>query len=128
MLPDNFTHGPNQLEWITDSNYRCLITLTSTGHYCGYVCFPDDHPFAKCKDELEIPVSVHGGVTWYKATTPDGRQYKNKWWIGFDCAHSGDLTGFQFPNSAAWTDAVWRSFDYALRETISLHDQIRNAA
>ena len=128
VLPEKIFDGPNHLEWVSDRNYRCLVTLTNIGHYCGYVGFPDTHPWADM-DDWEVPVTVHGGITWSRETPPDGRPYKNKWWLGFDCAHSGDLTGSSFGNGGYIdvTGAVWRSFDYTLREVISLHNQLWEA-
>jgi hypothetical protein len=60
------------------------------GHWCGYIRIPEGHPWHGLDDgdsyegEAERP-AVHGGIT-YRCTENDGH------WIGFDCAHSGDLT------------------------------------
>lgn len=123
-LPPNCTHGPMRLEYITDAGYRIAIHLTEMGHYCGYVTFP-------MPVDLLVPENfeVHGGVTWDRPTSPDCEPYQGWHCFGFDCAHSGDLSGHAFGDQeySAATNAVWRSFDYALRETISLHDQIVEA-
>src|SRR6266852_4741278 len=52
------------------------------GHLCGYVNIPVNHPmFSKKYDEIDV--DVHGGLTW-------SEMEKGGYWIGFDCAHSGD--------------------------------------
>jgi hypothetical protein len=56
---------------------------------CGYVRVPPGHP-AYGKDYNDLDVDVHGGLT-FAALEPcteheDGQGY----WLGFDCAHSGD--------------------------------------
>lgn len=50
----------------------------------GYVSLPPDHPYHGA-DYDEIPVDVHGGITYGDA---DGEDWK----VGFDTAHSGDTS------------------------------------
>lgn len=52
------------------------------GHLCGYVAIPPEHPFYQKRYE-DIDIDVHGGLTFGECS--------NKHWIGFDCAHSGDI-------------------------------------
>lgn len=56
----------------------------------GYVGLPLDHPWSEKKDNYDLPVNVHGGVTWcddhLPDTPPDGKHF----WIGFDTRHYGD--------------------------------------
>ena len=52
------------------------------GHLCGYVQIPRNHPYFK-KDALEMDIDAHGGLTY--------NQFCFDHWIGFDCAHSGDI-------------------------------------
>src|SRR6266852_2577156 len=59
-------------------------------HRCGYVRIPQCHKWHG-KDYDDIDVSVHGGLTFSKVepcSHVDGTGY----WIGFDCAHSGDAS------------------------------------
>ena len=53
-----------------------------SGHRSGYVYLPKDHRFYEI-DYDEIPVNVHGGLTF-------GRNNSGYWKIGFDCGHLGD--------------------------------------
>lgn len=58
------------------------------GHLCGYICIPKDHPWNELGWDnifsLENPPQVHGGLTYFSSEGTD-------FWIGFDCAHSGDF-------------------------------------
>jgi len=57
------------------------------GHLCGYVKIPQEHlSMSDMNDEFERLFDVHGGVTFLEKQLDDGIV------IGFDCAHSGDLT------------------------------------
>ncbi len=53
------------------------------GYLCGYVKIPESHnEFGKI-DNFESDLDVHGGVTFSEFI-------ENNFFIGFDCAHSGD--------------------------------------
>lgn len=93
----------------------CLIHRNYGGALCGYVGVTEGHPwFEKHYDEVmggdwdeddfHQRVSVHGGLTFSsfcKETdeetgqgichVPDPGEPQRVWWLGFDCAHSGDL-------------------------------------
>lgn len=100
----------------------CLIVRNHLGSLCGYVGVPPGHPFhgidyagcalawacndAKgerswdCKHRPEALVDVHGGLTYAdRCNAPSGICHVAKpdepddvWWLGFDCAHGGDVT------------------------------------
>lgn len=53
------------------------------GHFCGYLELPESL-FSVERSFLEERLSVHGGITYDEIS-------RNKRWIGFDCAHAGDL-------------------------------------
>ncbi len=93
----------NQGEWIEEADLleftyksmNCLIKRIATqepycqeenifgGHLCGYVQIPKNHfCFGKHYDLIEI--DVHGGLTFSEFV-------EDKYWIGFDCGHLGDL-------------------------------------
>lgn len=56
------------------------------GHLCGYIAIPKRHFLFKKHDD-EIDIECHGGLN-YSNLSKCGKY----WWIGFDCAHLGDLT------------------------------------
>ena len=56
------------------------------GHLCGYIRIPEGHPlFGQVVFDLDdrLDINVHGGLTF-------GEMIDGEYWIGFDCAHSGD--------------------------------------
>jgi len=54
------------------------------GHLCGYVRVPDGHILFGNEEIKEI--ACHGGLTYSSNTS-----FSHGHWIGFDCAHSGDV-------------------------------------
>ncbi len=114
------------------------------GHLCGYAKVANDHPyFERCYDGIEM--DVHGGITYCKREA-DGL------WIGFDCAHAGDLIpyfeflrktfaplilekyteleGFRerFNSSANATVTVhYRNLDFCIGQCHSMVDQLLEA-
>lgn len=63
---------------------QCRIKRNSLGALCGYVMIPKKHSLYN-KDDEHLGIQVHGGIT-YQNFDDEG-----KYWIGFDCVHSGDL-------------------------------------
>lgn len=53
------------------------------GHLCGYVKVPEEHTYFRDREKTD-DLDCHGGVTLNEA--------HEEHWIGFDCAHSGDIT------------------------------------
>lgn len=64
--------------------------ITSWGFANGYVGLPLDHPWAKTKDNYDLPPIVHGGVTWCDDHLPDTHSDSKHFWIGFDTRHWED--------------------------------------
>lgn len=65
------------------------------GHLCGYLGVPRNHPWYGL-DYDDIYADVHGGITFSRDS--DEADYPmelppsvHAWWVGFDCAHYGDL-------------------------------------
>lgn len=81
------------------AGYRCLILRNTNEellHLNGYVGVAKGHPaYGMGYDGMPMPyedlyqVEVHGGVTF--AQEGDGKWPTGLWWLGFDCAHCGDL-------------------------------------
>lgn len=87
-LPDK---DENERAWLSAVGYSCLAYRhPQLSHWCGYVGLPEGHT-AHGKDYDSIDVAVHGGLTYARGTAPNSRKPDGLWWIGFDCAHSGDL-------------------------------------
>lgn len=110
-------------------------------HWCGYVGLHAAHP-SHGKGYDDIDVDVHGGLTYARANfpycLPDGL-----WWVGFDCAHSGDcvpginsarhgieafvLAMGNFADAGGSEDRdVYRTAEWVEAETNKLADQLAN--
>lgn len=70
-------------------DFQCCVIFQSFGFRCGYVLVPQWHSYFE-QDYDDIPIICHGGLT-YSSHEFLGQKYPG-WWIGFDCAHTGDLT------------------------------------
>lgn len=101
MVMADMKEGP----WKTENHrvafkshgFDCLIVRNARLlHWCGYVAIPKDHPFyEKDYDDEIIDISVHGGITFKEKCgeiichESDNEEVV---WLGFDCAHSGDVS------------------------------------
>lgn len=95
---------PDICEW----EYKGLtlrIRRNELGNLCGYVGVNDTHPyFSLDMDDKRLDhIGVHGGIT-FGGLHGDEIAKTDLWFIGFDCAHAGDLIPFSqgsalFPNS-----------------------------
>lgn len=94
-----------------------ILRISQLGHLCGYVDLPKSHPlFAIDYDQEKIySLNVHGGITY-------AAENGEKWRIGFDCAHAGDLV----PGLDRILDyETYRDMNYVEREIKKLVDQIK---
>jgi hypothetical protein len=102
---------PDKVFWFDEvTGYDCCMIRTNLGIWCGYVAVDSSHILYKSRyNELDFPyLDVHGGVTYsgFGHPAPGGtitpqslcpypelnvHTYDEHWWIGFDCAHAGDL-------------------------------------
>lgn len=94
---------PDKAYWVDPkTGLDCLIVRTALGHLCGYVGVPPKHPFhGKHYDKCDV--DVHGGLTYADECQKDDKEHgichvsepgreDNIWWLGFDCAHLGDIS------------------------------------
>jgi hypothetical protein len=72
------------------------MVRSSLGNWCGYVAVPPGHP-AHGKHYDNVDVDAHGGLTFSGACegqichVPKPGEPDDVWWLGFDCAHGGDV-------------------------------------
>lgn len=129
-------------------DYEYLITFTDMGHRCGYVAVKGTEEWHDKESFSDIPVECHGGVTFYDSHKTIKNYFeiacKDKW-IGFDCAHSGDLKDKEclqkygmtrilkiyeevegkYPiNYPDWFNANIRDYGYVEEQCKSIIDQI----
>lgn len=112
--PLNETHAgePTILAGIHKA-YSWAIIRTPTLHLCGYVQVPETHSLYK-RHYSDCELSVHGGLTYGAEAEAPFRGY----WIGFDCAHSGDFS------PKIGIRGTYRDIDYVQAECERLIDQL----
>ena len=110
-------------------------------HNCGYVGVPREHP-AYGKQGEDVDVEVHGGVNYAHTCAgeichvPAPGMPDDVWWLGFDCAHAGDLAPgiratlrrLDVPDREGPFRDVYRALPYVRREIESLAEQLRAIA
>ncbi len=113
---------PDKVQWQdTASGLPCIAVRHSrSGHWCGYVGVAEGHPaFQKSYDDADV--RVHGGLTYADFCRPhDDEEGKGichiaapgepdrVWWLGFDCAHSGDHSPEDAVRARDRQESYWR--------------------
>lgn len=116
--PGPWDNEEDRYEW-RNGALVCLIVRNYSGALCGYVGVPPGHPWHgksysdlqhlecdehddECPYGCDHPYTgpkVHGGLTYSAPCQAGGSichvpregEPADVWWLGFDCAHSGDL-------------------------------------
>ena len=114
---------PDKTQWQDEATGLPCIAVRHPrgGHWCGYVGVAEGHPHFE-KGYEDVDVDVHGGLTFSNLCQPhedeEGRgichvagpgEPDRVWWLGFDCAHSGDWS----PRDAMYErdraqEGIWR--------------------
>lgn len=140
---------PDKVQWKdTATGLPCLaVRHRSSGHWCGYVGVAEGHP-SFGRDYDDVPADVHGGLTFAShcqegpeaeaegvCHIPDPGQPDRVWWLGFDCAHGGDLTPAhearmaEYPGLRPFLRAgVYRDLEYVRGECAGLAKQLAEQA
>ena len=104
---------PDKVQWQDEATrYPCLIVRGPSGALCGYVGVSEGHPaFGVGYYDVPTPLGsdddyfprVHGGLTFADfcahsddesrgiCHVPAPGEPDRVWWLGFDCANSGDI-------------------------------------
>ncbi len=96
---------------------KCVVLFVRHSHRNGYVRIPKSNPaFAVSYDD--IPVNVHGGLTYGSPELPEQEKDANFYWFGFDTTHHGDNTSWSMDEKGHfWTT------DEAVAETEIMANQ-----
>ena len=94
-----WTNEPNRIDF-TYKGYDCIILRhPKLGHLNGYIGIPDTHKLFgidyNSGDNYNLFPNIHGGLTYSSGPhnwVDNGKEHI--WWVGFDCAHGGDLCPF----------------------------------
>jgi len=125
--PGEWMNEPDKMQWKTKAGLDGLIVRNSNGCLCGYVGIGPQHPnYQKKYDDLHV--SCHGGLTYGDMCqgaichVPEPGEPEHLYWLGFDCAHSGDDS----PSHAHYREwhATYRDIDYVRDEVESLAEQL----
>ena len=139
-------HEIDKAQWVDPrTQLDCLIVRhPRLGHFCGYVGVPSDHPLYEQQASYSISspierLNVHGGVTFAAKCQEDhphegvgvchvpfpGRT-DDIWWIGFDCAHSGDRAPWLKPDDLRLVvlNGSYKTQEYVTSEIRDLAEQI----
>lgn len=110
----------------------CLVVRGPSGALCGYVGVPESHPCYK-KSYNEVNVEAHGGLTYSALCTenehgichiPGEGEPDNVWWLGYDCAHLGDLCPAYQRFGLFGYDETYRDIDYVMAQNADLARQL----
>lgn len=139
--PGPWQDEPDRVEF-EHEGIACLMSRQSQiGHWCGYVGVEPGHPWhgeAKYFWDRQDGPEVHGGVTFgaecggFVCHVPKPGKPENLWWIGFDCAHLGDLSPSIHRNVGHFLFDIgggehYRTADYVRREVERLAEQAKAA-
>jgi hypothetical protein len=127
-------------EW-RHAGLPCIIKRGGLGNWCGYVAVPPGHP-AHQKGYDHVDVRVHGGLTYADKCQGDVCHVPRKgesddvWWLGFDCAHAGDIVpGLEVTRAmystrmprlnltGPWQE-TYKTLEYVKKQTQSLARQL----
>jgi hypothetical protein len=143
--PGPWHDEPDRVEFV-HAGYACLVTRHPRhGHLCGCVGVDASHPyFGKGYDDCAVE-KAHGGLTYAERCNgsichvPEPGMPDEVWWLGFDCAHAGDLSpgilAFEltlpklrpFAEEHLFEDS-YRDLAYVRRATQELADELRAKA
>lgn len=127
---------PDRVEW-RHGYVPCLIVRGPAGALCGYVAVAPGHPWHGV-DCSKIDAEAHGGLTYSAKCQAGGAichvakpgEPDDVWWLGFDCAHSGDLCPkYDGVGGSAFRDpfGIYRGLQYVRAQVESLAVQARAA-
>jgi hypothetical protein len=124
--PGPWSGEPDRVEWKTRAGLTGLVVRGPVGALCGYVAVPPGHP-DHGKDSDVVDGHAHGGLTFSGSCrgpichTPAQGEPDDVWWLGFDCAHLGDLT----PSLLRYMDT---RCDDVYRDIAFVRDQVERLA
>lgn len=103
---------PNDvLETGEHCGFEWVVTHNTMGYRCGYVKVPLGHPWHGL-DYNDVHADVHGGLTFAEPDEDCGEGGDDAYWLGFDCAHSGDSPD---PNLPSETSQYFSRFNGRVR-------------
>jgi hypothetical protein len=107
----------------------CRLIRNGHGNWCGYIALNSGDKYFEASYD-DIGYVVHGGITfsdYMKVKEESVYNDVDYWWIGFDTAHSGDVSpidygiyGFDY----GFDDETYKDLEYCISEVKILADQL----
>lgn len=137
---------PDLAEWRDEeTGLPCLALRTErSGHWCGYVAIPADHPWNEAEDLYHV--ETHGEITYGPGKPQEEDPEEELPWlriahvpkegddpdvrlVGFDCAHHGYKDGDLSPGDT-WRgqNDTYRDLPYVIAQCAKLAKQAKEAA
>ena len=130
---------PDYMQW-EYLGHPCIAVRNPLGNWCGYAGVHPGH-LAYGRHYEEVDVQAHGGLTYSGGCrgaichTPKPGEPPTRW-LGFDCAHAGDLVpgmlrlherfNFRGPSDDdLFSGDVYRTLGYVRHEVEELVDQLQ---
>lgn len=96
----------------------CILHRGSLGAWCGYVGLPPGHPWhGKPYEDIKPHPDIHGGLTYGHECfepichVPEPGESDAFYWVGFDCAHLGDVIPCMLAFGNLSVSNSWRDFE-----------------
>lgn len=106
--------------------YSLIVRRHKFGHLTGYVGAPEEVFKQWSKDFLDN-LDVHGGLT-YGGSGPDDEAYPGYHYVGFDCAHSDDITPWTLRDLTTWDrvfeEGTYKTVSYVLSGVLDVLTQL----
>ncbi len=129
---------PDRVEFVHRGVPCLMVRQPEFGNWCGYAGVEPGHPWhgVDRDDELLDDVQVHGGLTWagpakyHIQSLADPARYKGHWWLGYDCAHGGDLVPMFNAMGTPWLRSEstrYRDVAFVRGQCEQLADQVAKA-
>lgn len=109
-------HGIEKV-WI-HKGFKCAVIFVRS-HRCGYVRIPKENPAFDLPYD-DVPIDIHGGLTFGSSELNGFKATDNKYWFGFDCAHLGDKT----KGSIFKEDGHFWTLDEVIKEANKLAERL----
>lgn len=127
---------PDKLHFVDKvTDMDCLVVRGPSGALCGYVAVDETHPAFKA-DYNRVEVECHGGLTYGDMCQGEGGHIchvprlgkpDHVFWLGFDCAHSGDISPSYRSDFHSYDDR-YRSISYVISQCQELARQLTERA
>jgi hypothetical protein len=130
---------PDKIQFMdAETGLPCLIVRADHhGALCGYVGISEGHPYFSSSYDNHYDLEAHGGLTFSDFCVESDKEHgichipgegepDRVYWLGFDCAHSGDFC----PAYSDWSsfrgkEERYRTLDYVRAECARLARQLK---